>query len=92
MLWSGKTRRPRTPPAERPFVHVLPPAQKGRTAQPDDNNLSFSSGHTTATFALAAAAGTVATMRGYRWAPLTWIVGGALALGTGYLRIAADRH
>jgi membrane-associated phospholipid phosphatase len=75
---------------QRPFVHARPPSAE-RPAQPDDN-LSFFSGHTTATFALAAAAGTVATMRGYRWAPLTWVAGGVLALATGYLRIAADKH
>ncbi len=77
---------------ERPFVYELSPSQKSKTPEPDDNNLSFFSGHTTATFALAAAAGTVATMRGYRWAPLTWIAGGVLAFGTGYLRMAADKH
>jgi membrane-associated phospholipid phosphatase len=31
-------------------------------------------------------------MRGYRWAPLAWSVGGAIAATTGYLRIAADKH
>lgn len=77
---------------ERPFVHALPPDQKPLTAHPSDNNLSFFSGHTTETFALATAAGTVATLRGYRWAPLVWAVGGALAAMTGYLRIAADKH
>jgi membrane-associated phospholipid phosphatase len=77
---------------ERPFVHALAPDQKGLTSQPSDNDLSFFSGHTTETFALAAAAGTVATMRGYRWAPVTWIAGGAIAAATGYLRIAADKH
>jgi membrane-associated phospholipid phosphatase len=77
---------------ERPFVHALPPAAKGTTSNPDDNNLSFYSGHTTATFAFAVATGTVASMRGYRWAPIAWIVGPALAATTGYLRIAADKH
>jgi membrane-associated phospholipid phosphatase len=77
---------------ERPFVHVLNQAEKSATAQPSDNNLSFFSGHTTFTFALASAAGTVASMRGYRWAPLVWSMGLTLATATGYLRIAADRH
>jgi membrane-associated phospholipid phosphatase len=77
---------------ERPFVHALAPETKSRTPRPSDNNLSFFSGHTTGTFALAASAGTVATMRGYRWAPLVWGVGGAFAVTTGYLRIAADKH
>jgi membrane-associated phospholipid phosphatase len=43
-------------------------------------------------FALATASGTVATMRGYRWAPVVWSVGGVVAAVTGYLRIAADKH
>jgi membrane-associated phospholipid phosphatase len=77
---------------ERPFVHALDPDAKSRTTHPSDNNLSFFSGHTTETFALAAATGTVATLRGYRWAPASWVAGGALAAVTGYLRIAADKH
>jgi membrane-associated phospholipid phosphatase len=77
---------------ERPFVHALPSWAKGHTDDPVGNNLSFFSGHTTATFALAAAAGTVASMRRYRWASLTWATGGALAFTTAYLRIAADKH
>ena len=43
-------------------------------------------------FSLAVASGVVATMRGYRLAPLVWGVGLALASTVGYLRIAADRH
>jgi len=77
---------------ERPFVHALPPDEKPSTARPSDNNVSFYSGHTTEAFALAAASGTVATMRGYRWAPLTWTTSGALAATTAYLRIGADKH
>jgi membrane-associated phospholipid phosphatase len=77
---------------ERPFVHALAPDEKRHTQAPDDNNLSFFSGHTTATFALAVATGTVASMRGYRWAPIAWVTGPTLAATTGYLRIAADKH
>jgi membrane-associated phospholipid phosphatase len=77
---------------ERPIVHALAPDAKRLTAMPDDNNLSFFSGHTTATFAVAVATGTVASMRGYRWAPVAWALGPALAATTGYLRIAADKH
>lgn len=77
---------------ERPFVHALPPDQKGLTAQPSDNNVSFFSGHTTATMSVAVAAGTVASMRGYRWAPLVWATGLTLSLTTAYLRIGADKH
>jgi membrane-associated phospholipid phosphatase len=77
---------------ERPFVHELPPDQKALTSHPADNNLSFFSGHTSEAFALASASGTVATMRGYRWAPIVWSVGGVVAAFTAYLRVAADKH
>lgn len=80
---------------ERPFVHFLPRAPEGvrkLAASPTDDNLSFFSGHTTAAFALASSAGTVASLRGYRLSPLVWSVGLANALSVGYLRIAADKH
>jgi membrane-associated phospholipid phosphatase len=77
---------------ERPFVHALPEADKPNTAHPSDNNLSFYSGHATFTFALAAAGGTVASMRRYRMAPCIWATGMIVAAGTAYLRIAADKH
>jgi membrane-associated phospholipid phosphatase len=77
---------------ERPFVHALPADRKPLTAHPSDNNVSFFSSHTTWVFALAASSGTVATMRGYRLAPAVWAVGAPIALATGWLRIAADRH
>ena len=57
-----------------------------------DAHVSFYSAHTSLAFSVATAAGTVATMRGYRWAPLVWIVGVPWAFATGYLRIAADQH
>lgn len=57
-----------------------------------DADLSFFSGHTTAAFALAAASGTLSSMRGYRFAPWVWTQGLALAFASGYLRLAADRH
>jgi len=57
-----------------------------------DAHLSFYSGHTSITMALAAAGGTVAYQRDYRLAPLVWIPSAAISLFTGYLRIAADKH
>ncbi len=73
----------------RPYAHAGEP----ETIAGDTNaNVSFFSGHTTFAFALAASAGTVTTLRGYRWAPITWAVGAPIALTTGYLRIAADKH
>jgi membrane-associated phospholipid phosphatase len=77
---------------QRPFVRYgNTPEGPGREPEADDN-LSFYSGHTTFTFAVAAAAGTVSDLRGYRSAPWVWGAGMALAAATGYLRIAADRH
>ena len=77
---------------ERPFVHALSPSEKSAREPSSDDNLSFFSGHTTSAFAVSVALGTVATMRGYRWAPLAWIVGFALGTTLAYLRVAADRH
>lgn len=77
---------------ERPFVHQLAPEDKPLTPRPQDNNQSFYSGHSTLSMSLAISAGTVAHMRGYRWAPALYGGGIALSLTTGYLRIAADKH
>lgn len=77
---------------ERPFVDALPDGDKPLTDDPQENNLSFFSGHTSYTFSLATAAGMVATRRKYRGAPWIWGVCVGLAATTGYLRIAADRH
>ncbi len=76
---------------QRPFVRY------GNYQDPDrgheaDDNLSFYSGHTTLAFSMAAAAGTVSTLRGYRSAPWVWAVGMTLATAVGYTRIAADQH
>ncbi len=76
----------------RPFVHALPPDERGRTQHPADNYASFYSGHSSLAFTLATASGTVASLRGYSWAPLVWGTGLTLATAAGYLRIAADRH
>lgn len=77
---------------ERPFAYALSPADKAAPNRSTDENLSFYSGHTTLMFALATGAGTVASLRGYRFAPLVWAVGLPLAFATGYLRVAADDH
>lgn len=57
-----------------------------------DANLSFFSGHTTFTFAVAVSAGTVFLMQGMPGAG--WVLGGGLALAafTGYLRLGAEQH
>ncbi|MET0388476.1 MAG: phosphatase PAP2 family protein [Polyangiales bacterium] len=76
----------------RPFVHARDAMGRDPAAGSSDDNVSFYSGHSSAVFAVAVAAGTVACMRGYRWAHGVWIAGLALAAGTAYLRIASDRH
>lgn len=77
---------------ERPFVHYMADADKPFTKHPQDNNQSFYSGHSTLAMSLAISSGTVARMRGYRLAPYLYGGGITLALATGYLRIAADKH
>ena len=76
---------------QRPYAHAGAANPDGGQG-PYDANLSFYSAHTNFTFAVAAAAGTVAAMRGYRWAPAVYVVGGLVGAATGYLRIAADQH
>jgi membrane-associated phospholipid phosphatase len=75
----------------RPFVSH-PSAQSAELAHGADANLSFYSGHTSLAFSLVVAAGVTATLRKYRAAPYIWAIGLPLAVLTGYLRIAADRH
>lgn len=77
---------------ERPFVSDLPLAQKGLTAHPADNNLSFYSGHSNLVFALAVSAGTIAHIRGYEGEPYVWGVGVPVAAFVAYSRIAAKKH
>lgn len=76
---------------QRPYARAgVPNPDTGQGA--DDANLSFYSAHTSITFSTAFAAGTVARLRGYSWAPAIFIAGGAVGVLTGYLRIAADQH
>ena len=69
----------------RPYAHFT--AETG-----SEDNLSFPSGHTSNAFAFATSAAMVAHMRGYKSEPYIWAAGLTLAAGTGYLRMAADRH
>lgn len=77
---------------ERPFVLRLAPEQRPLTAHPDDNNLSFYSGHSSFAFALAVSAGTVAELRGYEGRGWVWAVGLPLAASVPVLRMVADKH
>lgn len=74
---------------QRPYAHYRSPAYP---LAGNDDNLSFVSGHSALTFAIATAAGTVAQRRHYALAPAIWATGLSLATTTAYLRIAADKH
>ncbi len=74
---------------QRPFARFVPEGSAAPAKQPDDDNLSFFSSHTSTTFAAAFAAHAIACRRGVRGP--TWLLGVG-ALLTGYLRMAADRH
>jgi membrane-associated phospholipid phosphatase len=76
---------------QRPFVRYGNWEPGSREGDPDDN-LSFYSGHSALAFSIAAASGTVSTLRGYHSAPWVWAVGMTLASGVGYLRMAGDKH
>jgi membrane-associated phospholipid phosphatase len=73
----------------RPYVWM---GQGGLYGDPQDENLSFFSGHTTLAFAVAVSAGTIFLMQGMPGAG--WVLGGGLALAvfTGYLRMASEQH
>ena len=57
-----------------------------------DQNLSFFSGHTALAFSLATSAGTIASLRKERLAPVVWVIGMLAATGTGISRVAANQH
>jgi membrane-associated phospholipid phosphatase len=78
---------------QRPYVHAMTNEEE-RNAEIAKTGAfhSFPAGHVVATFGVAAASGVVASMRGYRLAPLVWIAGMMLGVATGYTRIASDRH
>jgi membrane-associated phospholipid phosphatase len=77
---------------ERPWIHALPDDDKPLVPRPTENNLAFFSGHSSTAFAIATAAGVVASRRGYRAAPVVWGASLPLAAATAYLRMAADKH
>ncbi|MDB4986911.1 MAG: hypothetical protein JWN04_2089 [Myxococcaceae bacterium] len=76
---------------QRPYAYAARVDHLDVARRPQDN-LSFFSGHSSSTFSMAVAAGTIATLRGYEQAPWVWAIGMPLAALTGYFRIAADKH
>ena len=92
VLTSGLTQIAKyTVARARPYVRLQREQNRDFVAGPDDH-LSFFSGHTSSTFAMAVAAGTTASLRGQSMQAVVWPVGLTLACLTGYLRMAADRH
>ena len=77
---------------ERPFVHDLPAEDKGSTAHPEENNLSFVSGHAATSWALAIASGEVASRRHRRLAPVVWATGLTMATATSFFRVGSGEH
>lgn len=77
----------------RPYVHAIANDEERAAVVAQTGAFhSFPAGHVVEAFGVAAASGVVASMRGYRLAPLVWAAGLVLGVATAYTRIAADRH
>jgi membrane-associated phospholipid phosphatase len=76
----------------RPYAVGADEALLAQGRDPADANLSFFSGHSSFTAALAVSTGVIGVLRGYRFAWLTFAVGIPMALATATLRLAADKH
>lgn len=78
---------------ERPQVHALEGEAKAAEIEKQSDPLeSFPSGHVLSIMAITSSSATIATLRGYRLAPLIWVAGSTLAATVTYLRVAADQH
>lgn len=75
----------------RPSAHFCEPQRESDLCAPDAR-LSFYSGHTSAAFVAAVAAGTIADFHGLANRKWVWASGLTLATATGVLRVAADKH
>lgn len=78
---------------ERPFFHAItdPDRRQAEIAKTGAFH-SFPAGHVVEAFGVATAAGVVASLRGYRLAPIVWLVGMGIGAATAYTRIASDHH
>jgi membrane-associated phospholipid phosphatase len=77
----------------RPYVHAIASEDERAAVVAKTGAFhSFPAGHVVEAFGVAAASGVVASMRGYRLAPLVWIAGLTFGVATAYTRMAADRH
>ena len=77
----------------RPYVHAMADDEARAAVVAETGAFhSFPAGHVVHAFGIAAASGVVASMRGYRLAPLVWAAGLMFGVATAYTRMAADRH
>ena len=77
----------------RPYVHAIEnDDERAAVIAKTGAFHSFPAGHVVEAFGVAAASGVVASMRGYRLAPLVWAAGLMFGVATAYTRMAADRH
>ena len=77
----------------RPYVHAIENEDERAAVIASTGAFhSFPAGHVVEVFGIAAASGVVASMRGYRLAPLVWAAGLMFGVATAYTRMAADRH
>lgn len=80
-------------PRERPEVHFAEGEARQRAIDKQSDPLeSFPSGHVLSIMAITSSSAVIASMRGYRLAPLIWVAGSTLAVLASYLRVAGDQH
>jgi membrane-associated phospholipid phosphatase len=77
---------------QRPYAHARALGEPVNVSPTSSDNLSFSSGHVAAAFAMTVSAARVMTLRRTGRPALVWSVGLPAAAAVAYLRIAADRH
>ncbi len=73
---------------QRPYAHFGDP----NAPKTNDDNTSFTSGHSALGFSITASAGLLCHWRGYWTEPYVWASGIVLSLSTEYLRMGADKH
>jgi membrane-associated phospholipid phosphatase len=77
--------------ANEAFGALLRRPRPDASAGADGSLSSFPSGSAASIMGITAASATIATLRGYRLAPLVWIMGTTVGLTATYLRMAADK-
>lgn len=76
---------------QRPLAVYLESDEPKRLASPDEENLSFPSGHAATAFSIVAATATVAELRGRNPLPI-WLIGVPAAASVAWFRVAGLHH